>query len=154
VSRWNDPSSWQALVDGSACPICLRGQPLDILATLDGSWLTMHEEAPVRGYVCLVSRVHAVELHELDDSQYAAFTRDVRRVSRALSKITGAVKLNCEVHGNTVPHLHIHFYPRYKGDVFEGKPIDPRCVISSPYQPGEFSALTARLLSALAEDAA
>jgi diadenosine tetraphosphate (Ap4A) HIT family hydrolase len=69
----------------------------------------MQEAAPVRGYACLVSRTHAVELHELPEATAYAFMRDARRVSSALLATTGAVKLNYEIHGNSLPHLHMHF---------------------------------------------
>jgi diadenosine tetraphosphate (Ap4A) HIT family hydrolase len=67
-----------------------------------------------------------VELHDLADDEAAAWMRDVRRVSRVLSQASGAVKMNYEVHGNTIPHLHMHFFPRYVGDPFENVPIEPR----------------------------
>jgi diadenosine tetraphosphate (Ap4A) HIT family hydrolase len=114
----------------------------------------MQEKAPVRGYVCLVSRTHVVELHELGEAASLAFMRDLRRVSSALCEITGAVKLNYEIHGNTLPHLHMHFFPRYRGDGFEGRPIDARAVIHSPYKSGEFSVLRDQLLHVLMENAA
>lgn len=85
-----------------------------------------------------VSRTHAVELHDLPEEDAAAFMRDARRVSRALIAATGAVKLNYEIHGNTLPHLHMHFFPRYRGDRFEGQPIDPRRVAQPVYGPGDF----------------
>lgn len=75
--------------------------------------------------------------------------RDVQRLSRALQAVTGAVKMNYEVHGNTLPHLHMHFFPRYPGDLFEGGPIDPRAVRRSVYAPGELAALRERLRAAL-----
>lgn len=149
MSKWNDPIVWSALLDGSACPICRRAQPLHILATLDISWLTMPEDAPMPGYVCLVSQVHVVELHELNEVQAGAFMRDAQRVSRALAAVTGAVKLNYEIHGNTLPHLHLHFFPRYIGDSFEGKPIDPRAVTHSVYTAQQFSEIRDRLLREL-----
>lgn len=31
--------------------------------------------------------------------------------------------MNYEIHGNTIPHLHMHLYPRYAGDPYEGRPI-------------------------------
>jgi diadenosine tetraphosphate (Ap4A) HIT family hydrolase len=34
--------------------------------------------------------------------------------------------MNYEVHGNTIPHLHMHFFPRYAGDAFENGPVNPR----------------------------
>jgi diadenosine tetraphosphate (Ap4A) HIT family hydrolase len=138
MSSWNDQARWEALCSGEACPICSRREPLDVLAKLEASWVTMQEAAPVPGYACLVSQIHAVELHNLPEPAYLAFMRDARRVSRALAAATGAVKLNYEIHGNSIPHLHMHFFPRYRGDQFEGRPIDPRVVAPPVYGPGEF----------------
>jgi len=45
-------------------------------------------------------------------------------VARALKAELGYRKLNYEIHGNTVPHLHLHLYPRFDGDPFVGRPID------------------------------
>jgi diadenosine tetraphosphate (Ap4A) HIT family hydrolase len=101
------------------------------------------------GYVCLVSRVHAVELHSLSRAQAEAFMRDAHRVSSAVSAVTGAVKLNYEIHGNTLPHLHMHFFPRYVGDPFEGRAIEPARVAESVYASGQFADLRDRLLRAL-----
>jgi diadenosine tetraphosphate (Ap4A) HIT family hydrolase len=126
MSVWNDRERWAALCSGEECPICRRGKPLDVVATLEASWVTLPEDAPIKGYVCLVSRTHAVELHDLPEEQALAFMRDARRVSKALAIATGAVKLNYEIHGNSIPHLHMHFFPRRRGDQFEGQPINPK----------------------------
>lgn len=150
MSKWNSPTEWQRLCDGSACPICVRGQPLNIIATLNASWLTMSIDAPMCGYVCLVSQVHAVELHDLSIAQATSFMCDAHRVSAALSSATGAIKLNYEIHGNTLPHLHMHFFPRYVGDPFEGRAIEPNRIRHSVYVSGQFDALKDRLLRALA----
>jgi diadenosine tetraphosphate (Ap4A) HIT family hydrolase len=101
------------------------------------------------GYICLVSRVHVVELHELDPLQATSFMSDIQNVSRALSQATGAIKLNYEIHGNTLPHLHVHFYPRYAGDPFESRAIEPRHVIQPVYQPGQLQEIGNRVLEAL-----
>jgi diadenosine tetraphosphate (Ap4A) HIT family hydrolase len=116
---------------------------------MESSWLTMPEHAAMPGYVCLVSRVHAVELHDLSNAQVESFVRDARKVSSALSKVTNAVKLNYEIHGNTLPHLHMHFFPRYAGDRFEGRAIEPGRVAQPVYANGQFSELQAHLLQAL-----
>jgi diadenosine tetraphosphate (Ap4A) HIT family hydrolase len=150
MATWSDADRWQAMCSGSACPICARGEPLSAVVRLEASWLTMHEEAPTRGYACLVSSSHAVELHDLSEIQAGAFMRDARRVSAALAKATGAIKLNYEIHGNTLPHLHMHFYPRYVGDRFEGRPIDPKAILPAVYAPGEFAALRSVVAGALA----
>ncbi len=152
LSKWNDPIAWQGLLDGSTCPICIRKQPLDAIATLEASWVTMQEDAPVRGYVCLVSQTHAVELHDLLEETALAFMRDVQRVSKVIASVTGAVKLNYEIHGNSIPHLHMHFFPRYVRDQFGGLPIDPRAVIQPVYAPGEFEGIQDAVVAALAQD--
>lgn len=149
MGNWNSPATWQQLCDGSACPVCVRGEPLDIIASLDASWLTMQEDAPMVGYVCLVSRIHAVDLHHLSPTQLEAFMRDAHQVSAALSGVTGAVKLNYEMHGNILPHLHMHFFPRYVGDPFEGRAIEPSRITQAVYASGQFAALRERLVRAL-----
>lgn len=106
------------------------------------------------GYVCLVSRVHAVELHDLSDAQAESFMRDARKVSAALSDVTKAVKLNYEIHGNTLPHLHLHFFPRHVGDQFEGRAIEPRSVAQPVYAIGQFVELRNHLLQALGASSA
>jgi diadenosine tetraphosphate (Ap4A) HIT family hydrolase len=109
----------------------------------------MPESAAIRGYVCLVSQTHAVELHDLPEAPAAAFMRDARKVSRAVLSATGAVKINYEIHGNTIPHLHMHFFPRYPDDRFEGQPIDPKSVNASVYAPGEFETMRDAIAGAL-----
>jgi diadenosine tetraphosphate (Ap4A) HIT family hydrolase len=149
TKSWNDPEGWSALCSGEACPICLRSEPLNVIAQLEAAWVTMAEDAPMRGYVCLVSRIHAVDLHDLPEEAALAFMRDARAVSEALAHITGAVKMNYEIHGNTLPHLHMHFFPRYRGDAFEGRPIDPRVVVEPVYAGGEFERTRSAFLAAL-----
>jgi diadenosine tetraphosphate (Ap4A) HIT family hydrolase len=109
----------------------------------------MGESGPVRGYVCLVSQIHVVELHDLPEAAASAFMRDVRRVSMAVASVTGAVKMNYEIHGNSIPHLHMHFFPRYRGDQFEGQPINPRLAVQPVYAPGEFERIRDAFVIAL-----
>ena len=133
MSLWNDHDRWSALCSSATCPICLRREPMDVVAKLEGSWVTMQEAAPVPGYVCLVSQTHAVDLHDLPEAAAFLFMRDARKVSMALASVTRAVKMNYEIHGNSTPHLHMHFFPRYRGDQFEGQPINPRLVVQPVY---------------------
>jgi diadenosine tetraphosphate (Ap4A) HIT family hydrolase len=143
--------AWAQHRSAAACVICRRGAPNDVLTELETSWVTVNEDAPMRGYACLVFRRHAVELHDLTEVEGAAFMRDIRRLSAAVQGVTGAIKLNYEVHGNTIPHLHMHFLPRYSGDPFEGGPIDPKAVRQPVYAPGELATLRARLLETLVD---
>lgn len=72
-------------------------------------------------------------------------------VAEVVQKITGAVKLNYEIHGNTIPHLHVHLLPRYKGDPFEDGPINPRLIRESPCKEGEFETFRRTLQAKLGE---
>ena len=71
----------------------------------------------------------------------------MRKVSRAVAAVTRAVKMNYEIQGNSIPHLHMHFFPRYRGDRFEGQPINPRVVVQPA--PGEFQSTRQALARAL-----
>jgi diadenosine tetraphosphate (Ap4A) HIT family hydrolase len=156
VSRWSDPEAWKRLHEGEGCPICAStradGKYRGTIVELDTGYLTTQRDQPVRGYCCLVLKRHAVELHDLEEDEAERFMRDMRRVSRALKAATGAVKMNLEIQGNTIPNLHAHFFPRYVGDRFEDGPIDPR----EPWLPDlpaeEFEAFLAGLRVALEGD--
>jgi len=149
MSSWRDPERWDRWIRGEDCPICRSVVADAAVAELEVTRLMMSEDAPMRGYAWLPVRRHVVELHELTDAEGDAFMRDVRRVSRAIAAATGAVKLNYEIHGNTVPHLHLHVFPRYPSDPFEGRPIDPRAIRGAVYGPGEFAAMRERILEEL-----
>jgi diadenosine tetraphosphate (Ap4A) HIT family hydrolase len=100
-----------------------------LIAELRTSWLTMADDAnapALPGTCALFHKRHAVHLHDLALEEGAAFMHDVQTVSAALFQASGAAKMNYEIHGNTIPHLHLHLFPRYRGDAFESRPIDPR----------------------------
>lgn len=121
-----------------------------MIAELEAGHLTTKPDQPVYGYCCLVLKRHAIELHELGEPEAVSFMRDMRRVSCALQSVTGAVKVNLELHGNTIPHLHVHFYPRYVGDRFDGRPIDPS-ESALVLDPEELDGFGAELQTALHE---
>jgi diadenosine tetraphosphate (Ap4A) HIT family hydrolase len=81
---------------------------------------------PLPGYVCVVAKSHVREPFELAEAERRAFWDDVDRVSAAIAASLRPKKLNYEIHGNVLPHLHVHVFPRWPGDRFEGRPIDPR----------------------------
>jgi diadenosine tetraphosphate (Ap4A) HIT family hydrolase len=99
------------------------GRPGHVLIELDASWLTAPPEAALPGYVCVVAKRHVVEPFELSDEEQNAFWNDCMFVARALVRLFEPRKMNYEIHGNTIPHLHMHLYPRYAGDPYEGGAI-------------------------------
>ena len=105
------------------CPICASGQPLDVITELDAVWVSAPPVAVLPGYACAVARRHVEEPFQLPDDQMVAFWRESMAVARALNSLLEPRKMNYEIHGNSIPHLHLHLYPRFRGDPFERRPI-------------------------------
>jgi diadenosine tetraphosphate (Ap4A) HIT family hydrolase len=110
-------------IASTPCPICRRGHPLDVIAELDATWVTAQPVAVLPGYACVVARRHVAEPFQLPDDEMVAFWRESMAVARALSSLFEPRKMNYEIHGNSMPHLHLHLYPRFTRDPFEGRPI-------------------------------
>ncbi|MDQ3689724.1 MAG: HIT domain-containing protein [Chloroflexota bacterium] len=89
----------------------------------------------------VVSRRHVIEPYELPADESAQFWADAMRAAVAVASVVRPVKVNYEIHGNTIPHLHLHIFPRFRGDPFERSPIDPHSVTPSRRSPGDIDAL-------------
>jgi len=119
AAAWADADGWRALVDGSGCPICTRGGPLDVIADFESVWVTASAEAQLPGYACVVSKIHVTEPYELGDEAATSFWRETMVVAQRLAEHTRAVKMNYGIHGNRIPHLHVHLWPRYPDDPYD-----------------------------------
>lgn len=126
MSIWDDPEQWAAARSAEACPICQRGQPLDVIAEYESIWVTAGREAPSPGYVCAVSKQHVVEPFELPAQALEAFWREAMLVARRVAECLQPTKMNYEIHGNTIPHLHMHLFPRFAGGPSVVRPGGPR----------------------------
>jgi diadenosine tetraphosphate (Ap4A) HIT family hydrolase len=146
----HDPARWERWRRGDDCPICRSVAVDEATADLAVSRLMMSADGPMRGYAWLAFRRHAIELHDLTETEGAALMKDLQLASAAIAAATNAMKLNYEIHGNTVPHLHVHIFPRYVADPFEGKPIDQRAIREPVYGLGEFTRMRERVIEELA----
>ncbi len=132
-----DSDRWARLWAGEGCALCPADERPHRIARLDASVLTAPPSACLRGYCCAVYPSHRTELHALSATEAVAFVSDVRRISGALQRVTGARKINLLSLGNLVPHLHVHVLPRLPGDRFEGRAPDPGDVRDDLYGQGE-----------------
>ena len=98
--------------------------PLDVICELQSVWVTAAAKAPLPGYVCIVAKRHVEEPYQLSDGDRSLFWEEALSVAEALANGLQPKKMNYEIHGNTIPHLHLHLFPRFAGDPFEGRPID------------------------------
>jgi diadenosine tetraphosphate (Ap4A) HIT family hydrolase len=94
-----------------------------LIAELETARAYLHEDQFFPGYVLLVLRRHATELYELPARERAAHLEEVTRVAEALARVFQPVKMNYELLGNQVPHIHWHLVPRLATDPDLRQPI-------------------------------
>jgi diadenosine tetraphosphate (Ap4A) HIT family hydrolase len=58
--------------------------------------------------------------------QQALFWQEAMTIAAAVDRVVKPIKMNYEIHGNTLPHLHLHLFPRQVNDPYVGGPVDPR----------------------------
>jgi diadenosine tetraphosphate (Ap4A) HIT family hydrolase len=77
-----------------------------------------------RGYTIVIWRGrHVAEPTELTSEEAARYWLELLEVGRAIETALEPVKLNYDVLGNSVPHLHTHVIPRYSDDPRPGWPF-------------------------------
>jgi len=122
-----DPNKWAYLSTPEGCPICQGPMPAEwILAETPILWATAQKIASLPGYVCLTCKRHVVEPYELSPQEQSEFWQDAMLAAKGLADVILPVKMNYEIHGNTIPHLHLHLFPRTPGDVYVGYMIHNR----------------------------
>jgi diadenosine tetraphosphate (Ap4A) HIT family hydrolase len=123
---WSDWAEWERRRTRKGCVICRAERPLDVIAETATCWITAGPEAPLPGYLCVISKEHVNEPFELAPESQSRFWIEAMAVARAVATETRPVKMNYEIHGNTLPHLHLHLFPRRVDDPYVGGPVDPR----------------------------
>ena len=104
------------------CLFCHMLAHLDRLPDEEVVWQFPHSVALLgtwqyyQGYCILVARRHATELSQLSDLERGAYLDEMCRLARAIEVALRPRKLNYELLGNQVPHLHWHIFPRSAGD--------------------------------------
>lgn len=143
---------WLKQTDPANCPVCNQApmpESMVDLAELPHSWLNAEPVDCLWGACHLTAKAHGPELFDLTPEELHDLMDDVAVCARALKTVTGAVKINYEIHGNSMPHLHIHLYPRYMDDPFPGQPIDYRQKQADLYQSGEYERFIEEMRTAL-----
>src|SRR5256714_3150557 len=104
-----------------------------------------------RGYTIVIWRGrHVAEPTELSGEEAARYWLEVLRVGRALEAHLRPVKLNYELLGNSLPHLHTHVVPRYADDPRPGWPFPFPDDEPPPHPEAELRADAAALRALLA----
>jgi len=132
-------SDWEERKAGKGCPMCSEGRPDEtygnarIFAGRVSDAYLVRGDIGQPGYTIVIWRGgHIADLTELADSDATTYLREMLKVARALEAHYRPAKMNLEMLGNTVPHLHTHLVPRYVTDDSPGQPAkglmqpDPR----------------------------
>ena len=113
----------------SGCPFCFKLVHLYSLAADELVWQFPHSVALLgpwqyyQGYCILVARRHATELNQLPENERIAYFNEMCLLAKAIESAFNPRKLNYELLGNQVPHLHWHLFPRYDHEAEVLKPV-------------------------------
>jgi diadenosine tetraphosphate (Ap4A) HIT family hydrolase len=131
TENWKS-SNWDALVSGESCPLCSlisSAQQEDdhgiAIADLTFSRLFLAKNQFVKGYCVLICHRHVIEPYELTTEERTQYFDDLATVGSGLQKAFRADKMNYNLLGNVIPHLHTHILPRYFTDSAPNRPVDP-----------------------------
>jgi len=105
------------------------------IRVLDGSFADVYlqKRAPQRGYaIGIWKRGHVAEPTDLAPAERDGYFAEVLAVGAALSRLTQAAKMNYEVLGNSVPHLHTHVFSRFVDDPAPGRPLPIELLLDPP----------------------
>jgi diadenosine tetraphosphate (Ap4A) HIT family hydrolase len=84
----------------------------------------LQKAAVQRGYSIVIWRGrHVAEPTELSPGEASQYWLEVLEAGRRLERALEPVKLNYDVLGNSLPHLHTHVIPRYADDPKPGWPF-------------------------------
>ena len=109
----------------SDCPMCSRwdGDADLRIIELPNSYVILNRDQYFPGYTLLFTKTHATELFHLDRSVRTALMEEVSTVALALYTTFTPDKINYELLGNMVPHIHWHLVPRFSSEMLWPRPI-------------------------------
>jgi len=123
------PADWSERVRGKECPMCAEGRPDEVHGNVRIATGRFSDAFLVRndvgqpGYSVVIWRGrHVSDPTELSKDEASAYFDEVLRVGRAIEKHYRPIKMNFEMLGNSLPHLHTHVVPRYLDDGEPGHP--------------------------------
>ena len=131
TKNWKS-KNWDSWISGESCPLCDQirwdkneDEHLVQVCDLTFSRLYLAKNQFVKGYCVLICHRHVIELYELPNRERADYFDDVAMTANVLQRIFHADKMNYNILGNVIPHLHTHILPRYFTDSAPNRPIDP-----------------------------
>jgi len=93
-----------------------QGKNPAVLCQMPSGWAVMADIQILSGYCILLADPVVPSLNDLSGDARAQFLRDMTLIGDALLDVTGAVRINYEILGNSDPALHAHILPRFDAE--------------------------------------
>lgn len=108
-----------------SCKACQGTWPHQdhFIADLGLTKIYLHEDQFFRGWTVAVFQRHATELFHLAPTERFQLIEEVTMVAKALAESFDAIKINYELLGNQLPHIHWHLIPRLASDPAPLEPV-------------------------------
>ncbi len=105
--------------------MCLRWEDDADLRIIEmtHSYAVLNRDQFFPGYTLLFTKEHVTELFHLDRTMRSGVMEEVSRVAQALYNAFSPAKINYELLGNMVPHMHWHIVPRFTSEALWPRPI-------------------------------
>lgn len=115
----------------TSCAMCSRwDDEIDLrIMEFEYSYLILNRDQFFPGYCLLFAKQHVTELFHLEPPIRKGMLEEVSSVAAVLARLFKADKINYELLGNMVPHIHWHLVPRHVTD-----PLWPRPIWAEPHQ--------------------
>jgi diadenosine tetraphosphate (Ap4A) HIT family hydrolase len=116
---------------------------------MPNSYVILNRDQYFSGYTLLFTKLHVTELFHLDRTVRAALMDEVSSVARALDAVYMPAKINYELLGNMVPHIHWHIVPRFVSDPLWPRPIWTEAHEERFLSPADYRRHSEKIRSAL-----
>jgi diadenosine tetraphosphate (Ap4A) HIT family hydrolase len=112
-------------VSEPGCKACQGAWPAPdhFIADLGLAKVSMHDDQFFPGWTVVVFQRHATELFHLAPTERFQLMEEVNLVAKVLARVYEAKKINYELLGNQLPHIHWHVIPRLAADPAPGEPV-------------------------------
>jgi len=109
----------------STCTVCSGHWPSadHQIADCGTSIAYLFDDQFFPGWTVLVLKRHAMELFQLSAAERSRMIEEVSTMAEALMEAFHPVKINYELLGNQLPHIHWHVIPRLTDDPSLREPV-------------------------------
>lgn len=113
------------MIEEPFCKICRQDWPFPghFIGEMGLTKAYLFEDQFFPGWTVLVLKDHRTELFQLTSEARSRLMEELSRMGEMLNRVFEVRKINSELLGNQVPHMHWHVIPRLRTDPDPLKPV-------------------------------